>query len=190
MPFVALLDANVLYPAYLRDLLLRLAQAGVYQPRWSAEILDEVSRNVKKGRDTAGQEKVDRMIALMRQHFEGAEVAGYEGLVQAMTNDPKDRHVLAAAITGGADVIVTYNLRHFPPPSRDPYNIDAQGPDEFLLHQWEQADPDRLVAILGRWANQLRRHPDTLEEVLRERLMTTTPEFSSAVLEHIRREKL
>ena len=49
MPFVALLDANVLYTAYLRDLLLRLAQASVYQPRWSAEILDEVARNVKKG---------------------------------------------------------------------------------------------------------------------------------------------
>lgn len=164
MPFVALLDANVLYPAYLRDLLLRLAQAGVYQPRWSAEILDEVVRNVKKGRDAMGQEKVDRMISLMKQHFEDAEVAGYEGLVPAMTNDPKARHVLAAAITGGADLIVIYNLRHFPPHSCEPYNIDAQGPD------------------------QLQRHPDTLKGVLEERLVTTAPEFSSAVLAYIRRE--
>lgn len=190
MPFVALLDANVLYPAYLRDLLLRLAQAGVYQPRWSAQILDEVARNVKEGRDAAGQEKVDRMISLMKRHFEDAEVTGYEGLVPSMTNDPKDRHVLAAAITGGADVIVTYNLRHFPPRSREQYNIDAQGPDEFLRHQWEQADPDRLVAILRRWTGQLQRHPDTLEGVLEERLMTIAPEFSSAVLEYIHREEL
>lgn len=189
MPFIALLDANVLYPTYLRDLLLRLAQAGVYQPRWSAEILDEVARNVKKGRDAADQEKVDRMTSLMKRHFEDAEVMGYEGLVPAMTNDPKDRHVLAAAITGGADVIVTYNLRHFPPQSREPYNIDAQGPDEFLLHQWEQADHERLVAILERWTAQLQRRPDTLEGVLEERLMTTTPEFSGAVLAYIRREK-
>ena len=111
-----------------------------------------------------GQEKVDRMISLMKQHFEDAEVAGYEGLVPAMTNDPKARHVLAAAITGGADLIVIYNLRHFPPHSCEPYNIDAQGPD------------------------QLQRHPDTLKGVLEERLVTTAPEFSSAVLAYIRRE--
>lgn len=189
MAFVALLDANVLYPAYLRDLLLRLAQAGVYQPRWSAEILDEVARNVKEGRDPTGQQKVDRMIYLMKRHFEDAEVTGYEGLVPAMTNDPKDRHVLAAAITGGADVIVTYNLRHFPSGSREPYNIDAQGPDEFLRHQWEQADHERFVAILERWTTQLQRHPDTLEGVLEERLMSTVPEFSRAVLDYISREK-
>ena len=186
MAFVALLDANVLYPAYLRDLLLRLVQAGVYQPRWSAEILEEVARNVKEGRDAAGQEKVDRMISLMKHHFEDAEVTGYEGLVPAMTNDQKDRHVLAAAITGGADVIVTYNLKHFPPHSRKPYNIDAQGPDEFLLHQWEQADHERFVAILDRWTTQLQKHPATLEGVLEERLMTTAPEFSRAVLEYVR----
>jgi predicted nucleic acid-binding protein len=188
--FVALLDANVLYPAYLRDLLLRLAQAGVYQPRWSPEILDEITRNLKKGRDTAGREKVNRVISLMKQHFEDAEVTGYDGLVPSMTNDPKDRHVLAAAITGGADVIVTYNLRHFPPQSREPYNIDAQEPDEFLRHQWEQADPERFVAILERWTSQLRRHPDTLEGVLEERLMTIAPEFSRAVLEYIHHEDL
>ncbi|MBX6763702.1 MAG: PIN domain-containing protein [Rubrobacteraceae bacterium] len=179
----------MLYPAYLRDLLLRLAQAGVYQPRWSAKILDEVACNVKKGRDAAERQKVDRMISLMQQHFEDAEVTGYEGLLPAMTNDPKDRHVLAAAITGGADVIVTYNLRHFPPHSREPYNIDAQGPDGFLLHQWEQVDPERFVAILERWTAQLQRHPDTLEGVLEERLITTAPEFSRAVLEYVRREK-
>lgn len=190
MAFVALLDANVLYPAYLRDLLLRLAQAGVYQPRWSAEILDEVSRNLKRRRDAAGQEKVDRMVSLIKQHFEDAEVTGYERLVPAMTNDPKDRHVLAAAITGGADVIVTSNLRHFPPHSREPYKIDAQGPDEFLFHQWEQADHERFVAILERWTDQLRRHPDTLEGVLKERLVIVAPEFSRAVLEHINLEDI
>lgn len=188
MPFVALLDANVLYPAYLRDLLLRLAQAGVYQPRWSTEILAEVTRSLKEGRDATGREKVDRMISLMEKHFEDAEVTEYEGLVPSMTNDPKDRHVLAAAITGGADVIVTSNLRHFPQQSREPYDIDVQGADEFLRHQWEQADPERFVAILERWTTQLRRHPDTLEGVLEERLSTIVPEFSRAVLEHIHRE--
>ncbi|MGH3089237.1 MAG: PIN domain-containing protein [Rubrobacteraceae bacterium] len=186
MPSVALLDASVLYPAYLRDLLLRLADAGVYQPRWSAEILDEVARSVKKRLDDAGREKVDRMISLMRTHFEEAEVTGYEDIVPAMTCEPKDRHVLAAAIVGGADVIVTSNLRHFPPHSREPYNIDACGPDEFLSRQWEQMDPDLCVAILRRWTNELRRQPNTLEDVLEERLVTVAPNFSRIVLEYIR----
>jgi predicted nucleic acid-binding protein len=189
VPFVALLDANVLYPAYLRDLLLRLAQAGVYQPRWSAEITGEVARNLKRGRDTVAQEKIERVISLMKEHFEDAEVTGYEGLVDSMTNDPKDRHVLAAAITGGADVIVTHNLRHFPAGSRDPYNIDAQDLNEFLRHQWEQADPERFVSILERWTAQLQRHPNTLEGVLEERLSTTVPEFSRAVLEFVHSEE-
>jgi predicted nucleic acid-binding protein len=135
--FVALLDANVLYPPYLRDLLLRFAQAGVFEPRWSAEILDEVARNIKKGRGEAEQQKVERMLSLMRRHFEDAEVTGYEALTPAMTNDEKDRHVLAAAIVGGSDVIVTSNLKHFPRAALEPYDMDVQGPDEFLCHQWE-----------------------------------------------------
>lgn len=130
------------------------------------------------------------MISLMRHHFEDAEITGYKALIPVMANDPKDRHVLAAAITGGADVIVTYDLKHFPPHSREPYNIDARGPDEFLLHQWEQADPDLLIAILRRWTDQLQRYPDTLEEVLEERLAVTVPDFSRAVLRHIRRPQL
>jgi predicted nucleic acid-binding protein len=185
--FVALLDANVLYPPYLRDLLLRFAQAGVFEPRWSAEILDEVARNIKKGRGEAEQQKVERMLSLMRRHFEDAEVTGYEALTPAMTNDEKDRHVLAAAIVGGSDVIVTSNLKHFPRAALEPYDMDVQGPDEFLCHQWEQADPERIVYILRRWTDQLRRHPATLEEILEERLFTTVPNFSSAVLQHTRR---
>ncbi len=187
MSFVALLDANVLYPPYLRDLLLRFAQAGVFEPRWSAEILDEVARNIKKGRGEAEQQKVERMLSLMRRHFEDAEVTGYEALTPAMTNDEKDRHVLAAAIVGGSDVIVTSNLKHFPRAALEPYDMDVQGPDEFLCHQWEQADPERIVYVLRRWTDQLRRHPATLEEILEERLFTTVPNFSSAVLQHTRR---
>lgn len=189
MSFVALLDANVLYPPYLRDLLLRFAQAGVFEPRWSAEILDEVERNIKKGRDEAEQRKVDHMTSLMRRHFEDAEVTGYEALIPAMTNDEKDRHVLAAAIVGGADVLVTSNVRHFPRTALEPYDMDMQGPDEFLCYQWEQADPEHIVSILRHWTDQLRRHPATLEEVLEERLFTTVPDFSRAVLQHTRRKE-
>jgi predicted nucleic acid-binding protein len=147
--FVALLDANVLYPPYLRDLLLRFAQAGVFEPRWSAEILDEVARNIKKGRGEAEQQKVERMLSLMRRHFEDAEVTGYEALTPAMTNDEKDRHVLAAAIVGGSDVIVTSNLKHFPRAALEPYDMDVQGPDEFLCHQWSRPTPSASSTSSG-----------------------------------------
>ncbi len=86
MPIVALLDANVLYPPYLRDLLLRLAQAGVYQPRWSAEILDEVARNVKERRDAAGQTKVDQPSSLPA-HEPGVEL-------RPVVADPAVREVM------------------------------------------------------------------------------------------------
>ncbi len=117
MAFVALLDANVLYPAYLRDALLRLAEAEVYQVRWSRRILDEMSRNVLKNNPDLPEESMVRLVRTMERAFPDAMVTGHETLIPGMTNDQKDRHVLAAAIRGRADVIVTSNVRSAP--SRD-----------------------------------------------------------------------
>src|SRR3712207_360231 len=101
----AVLDASVLFPAAVRDTLLRAAAAGLYQVRWSDEILEEVRRNlVSTGRAT--HEQAQRLIDMMRQAFPEAVVEGYEALVQLMTNDAKDRHVLAAAVASRVQVIV------------------------------------------------------------------------------------
>ena len=93
--FVVVLDANVLFPFTIRDTLLRAAASGLYQLRWSAQILDEMERNlVSTGAMTAPKAK--RLRAIMTREFPDAEVTGYEPLISAMKNHEKDRHVVAA----------------------------------------------------------------------------------------------
>jgi predicted nucleic acid-binding protein len=181
LAFVALLDANVLYPAYLRDALLRLAEAEVYQVRWSRQILDEMSRNVLENNPSLSEENMERLVRAMERAFPEAMVTGHEPLIPSMINDTKDRHVLAAAIRGRADVIVTSNVRDFPPEACEPYDVDVQTPDEFLSYQWEIEDPDYLLGVLENWASALRSPPLALEELL-EKLSSTTPNFSETVL--------
>jgi predicted nucleic acid-binding protein len=108
VPTIAILDANVLIPNALCDYLLRLAEEELYQPRWSPMTLDEVRRHVP-----VPSSAIERRIAFMNSAFEDALVTGYESLIDKMENDPKDRHVLAAAVTAGADSIITCNLRDF-----------------------------------------------------------------------------
>ncbi|MCZ2154321.1 MAG: PIN domain-containing protein [Bryobacterales bacterium] len=90
-----------------------------------------------------------RRIVTMETAFEDADVTGYECLVGAMTNDPKDRHVLAAAVRCGAHAIVTHNVKHFRPETAKPYDLDILTPDDFLLHQFHFNDEllmERLAA--------------------------------------------
>lgn len=185
MTFVALLDANVLYPQYLRDIYLRLCQAGLFQVRWSEQILDEMSRNAKKQVGPERIHQIDRTIIVMKQHFPDAMVSGYENLIPSLTNDEKDRHVLAAAIVGRADVIVTNNTKHFPRESCAPYNISVQGADQFLCYQWDVEDPDDVVGVLEHWARQLDHPPYTLRDLLQKVLSKQVPCFSQTVLDHV-----
>ncbi|WP_326551850.1 PIN domain-containing protein [Micromonospora sp. NBC_01813] len=106
MPLTAVLDANVLIPNALCDLLLRLAEEELYVPRWSHLILDEVRRNLPMQPPDA----VERRIAFMNAAFGDAMVRDFEQLIPAMTNDRKDRHVLAAAVAADADRILTCNF--------------------------------------------------------------------------------
>jgi predicted nucleic acid-binding protein len=142
--FSVVLDTCAIYPAYLRDTLLRLAAAETYRPRWSAHILDELHRLLTNRIDVAS---ADRIIEAMTRHFPDALVTGYESLIPAMTNHPKDRHVLAAAVRANADAIVTFNLDNFPAAATDPYEIDVLHPDAFLLNQIELA-PRRVLHVL------------------------------------------
>jgi hypothetical protein len=112
---------------------LRLAEANTYRILWSAEVLDEVGRNLP--RLGVAQDKARTRIRQMCETFPDAMVTGYEALVPAMTNDPKGRHVLAAAVRADAAVIVTSNLKDFPASALDPYDLNAVHPDDFLLDQ-------------------------------------------------------
>ncbi|SEF54068.1 Predicted nucleic acid-binding protein, contains PIN domain [Nonomuraea solani] len=134
MTYSVVLDTRVLYPAYLRDTLLRLAEAGLFRPLWSADILDELDRNLIRAGIPA--QVVRRLVAEMRLAFEDAEVIGYQPLIPTVTCDEKDRHVLAAGVCVGANALVTFNAKDFPADSREPYDIELLTPDIFLLGCW------------------------------------------------------
>ncbi|MFD6176831.1 MULTISPECIES: PIN domain-containing protein [unclassified Isoptericola] len=134
MSFPVVLDACVLVPHPLFDTLLRLADTGMFRPLWTLQILDEVERTLIDKRGLAPA-KARHRIRQMSRAFPEALIEGYEDLIPAMTNDPKDRHVLAAAVRSGASVIVTANLKDFPIASMERYEIEAVHPDAFLLDQ-------------------------------------------------------
>jgi predicted nucleic acid-binding protein len=179
VPFVALLDANVLYPIPLCDALLRLAETEVFQVRWSEEILQEAIRNIKRNNPSIDPADIDRRFRAMRESFDEAMVTGYESLEPVLTNHPKDRHVLAAAIVGRANVIVTENLSDFPAETLDPYDIDAQHPDNFLCNQWE-LDEEIMVAAIEQWLKDLTNPPLTLDQLL-QTLDRHVPQFCEIV---------
>jgi predicted nucleic acid-binding protein len=143
--FPAFLDTCTLYGAYLCDTMLRLAESGTYRPLWSAGVLDELERALL----TRGLQKeaVTYRIGEMRRAFPDAEVHGYENLIEQMTCDQKDRHVLAAAVRSDAEVLVTFNLDDFPDSSTAPYDIIVVHPDDFLLDQLDLY-PGNTVAAL------------------------------------------
>jgi predicted nucleic acid-binding protein len=182
-PFIVVVDANVLFPLTLRDTVLRAAAAGFYQPRWSAEILDEMERNLVSTR-TMPADKAARLRAMMEKYFPEALVTGYEPLVAAMQNDAKDRHVVAAAVKAGAQVVTTSNLKDFTPL---PDGIEAQSPDEFLCNLFD-LDPEGFTEMLREQAADLQKPPVTFDELL-ERLARTVPDLVTAVREHIKRRE-
>jgi predicted nucleic acid-binding protein len=177
--FIVVLDANVLFPFSLRDTLLRAAAAGFYQVRWSSQILDEMTRSlVSKG--IMAEEKAARLRAVIVREFPEATIEGYEQLVVAMKNDEKDRHVVAAALKAGAQVVVTSNLKDF---TVLPEGMEAQSPDVFLCNLFD-LDPDGFIELLREQAEDLVNPPMTLNEVL-TRLARVVPDFVATVREHL-----
>ena len=178
-PFVVVLDANVLFPFTLRDTLLRAAAADFYQLRWTTEILDEMERNlVRTG--TMPADKSARLRRKMEEFFPEAMVTGYEPLTTAMRNDSKDRHVVAAAVKAGAQVVTTANLKDF---RQLPDGIEAQSPDEFLCNLFD-LDPERFIETLREQAGELLRPSITFEELL-DRLTRPVPDLVIAVREYL-----
>lgn len=182
MPFPAFLDTCVLYPAYLCDTLLRLAEASAYRPLWSAEVLTELRRNLIE-RDIPA-ERVDRRIAHMTRSFPDAIVTGYESLIDGMANDPKDRHVLAATVRANAEVLVTFNMSDSPEPALKPYDVIAIHPDEFLLDQLDLY-PGVTLEVLRQQAASYRRVPNTVSGILVLLERTGVPRFAAEVRRHL-----
>lgn len=164
---VALLDANVLYSAGARDFLPRLADRNLYNtPIWSAEIHAEWMRGILDDRRDLTRDRLERTRAMMDRHFPDALITGFENIVTSLhLPDPGDRHVLAAAIHGGADVIVTMNLRDFPVEALVPHALEAQHPDDFI-HSLFEGLPRVVLAATREHRAALKNPPRSVAEHL------------------------
>lgn len=136
--YAVLLDACVLYPFTLRDLLIQIATTGLYRARWTGDIHNEwMSAVIERGGEVT---QVEHIRDLMNLAVPDACIEGYEPLVAGIKEqglpDENDAHVIAAAVRGNVDMIVTWNLKDFPPEITDPYDIEVQDPDDFLLNQF------------------------------------------------------
>ena len=162
---VAVLDANVLYPARVRDLLLRLAIAGRYQALWTERILDECFGNLLADRPDLPVERLHRTRGLMNLAVPDAIVRDYDHLIEQLDlPDPSDRHVLAAAMVASADIVVTSNLGDFPAAAMPP-SITVLSPDNFIL-RLIHADLESVVTVIEQQAGALRNPPMTTAELL------------------------
>lgn len=165
-PLTAIYDANILYPAALRDLFIRLAQAGLVRAKWTETIHDEWTRNLLEDNPRLSPDRLQRTRTLMNDAVRDCLVTGYQELIATLSlPDPDDRHVLAAAIHAGADVIVTGNLADFPAETLARFSIEAQHPDDFLVYLLDRA-PGVVCAAVKRQRESLRNPPKTVEELL------------------------
>lgn len=173
---IAFLDTCVLYPMHLRDVLLRIgSDKGMFTPAWSPEVLAELHRNLVP---TIGQVSAGRLLTALRgPAFADSEVIGFEHLIPTMTNHPKDRHVLAAAVWSEADMLVTANLKDFP--SNDP-RVRVVHPDVFLL-DFLRADPDTVIGVLEQRVKDHRRDPKELAALLEILGGSGVPGFAAEV---------
>jgi hypothetical protein len=145
---------------------MQLALTDLFRAKWSNQIHEEWIRNVLANRPDLKREQLERTRDLMNLHIRDCLVEGFEDLIPSMNlPDEKDRHVLAAAVHSGSDVIVTYNLKDFPSEFLTKYGIEAQHPDEFITHLIDLAEGSVCYAVKlqrGRLANP----PKTQEEYL------------------------
>jgi PIN domain len=163
--YTAVLDANTLYPAPRRDLLLSLAAEGLYHARWTDKIQGEWVHHLGLNRPEL-KPQLPALVSLMNQAIPDCLIGHYEHLIAALDlPDADDRHVLAAAIAGHADAIVTFNLKDFPAHALDKYQIEAIHPDDFVLNQLELRPYEALVAVKKMRA-RLTRPPQSAAELI------------------------
>jgi predicted nucleic acid-binding protein len=183
--FPAFLDTCVLFPQYLNDTLLTQAAAGTFRPLWSRGVLEELGRALDRDTQMSPQQ-IEHRLDRMRRAFPDAEVDGYEHLIDGMTNDAKDRHVLAAAVRGNVEVLVTANVKDFPESALKPFDISAVTPDDFLLDQldlYPAAVLDCLHKQVNRYANV--NGPLEVIELLRPLEKAGAPRFADEVRRHL-----
>ncbi|MGK7951487.1 MAG: PIN domain-containing protein [Xenococcaceae cyanobacterium] len=170
---IVVVDACVLIPMPLCDTLLRAAEASLYRFHTSEQILEETAINLaeilgkrNKLEPKIAEEKAHKRVQQMKQAFPESLIEPKKEIINILKNDPKDRHVLAAAIAAKADTIVTSNLSDFPQNTLEPYKIKAVSPDEFLVELVELSGKVKLVNILQQQADDIDLNLDILLDKL------------------------
>lgn len=177
--FPIVLDACVLANYGVCDLFLRLAETPrLLVPRWSEEILDEVRRTqLEKLCPPWPEHLVESWRREVTLAFPDASVVGYEAHLPVLTNDEKDRHVLAAAIKAGISLIVTFNLRDFPVSALSPWKIEAVHPQDYLRTLYSMSP----AVVMGKLVAISEDQGTDLEDVVIH-LGKSLPSFASEVL--------
>jgi predicted nucleic acid-binding protein len=174
--FPIVLDANILAESAISDLFLRLSEEpGLVNPRWTEDIWEEARRTMLSKLGWT-EETADSRIAAAQATFPEAMVTDYEGFVEKCTNDPKDRHVLAAAIRANVETIVTMNVKHFKAADLAPWGVTAVHPGDFLRVLYD-LDEGVVVSVLRRMAAIRKK---TFVEML-TRLNAGVPAFTAHV---------
>lgn len=175
----AVIDANILFRRYLRDTLLHAADAELFRPLWTDLILDEACRHLV-GKHHMTQAQVDELKAFLLKYFEGAWVdVSAASLAVAVTKDPGDQHVLAAAIEEEATIIVTENVSDFPPALLKPHGVTAMTADQFLLMLYGQ-DPTGLVGAIRLQHANYKKNPKPISELM-DKLAKVVPQTVAKV---------
>ncbi|HEV2960185.1 MAG TPA: PIN domain-containing protein [Candidatus Angelobacter sp.] len=180
--FPVIIDACVLVQPAVRDTILRLSECRLFLARWSDDIIAELDRTLI--RFGVPKEKVEHLRSQMKEHFPDAWVEpSYKELVPAMKNDEKDRHVVAAGVRAGCELIVTYNLKHFKEEHLKPFDLTARHPDEFLIDTYH-LNPEIVVHALHQQGTALRERR-TLPQVLERLRAAKCNKFADLITERL-----
>lgn len=176
--FKCVLDTNVIYPIEIRDLLFWFAYYDLFTPKWSAHIFDEWKDVMS--RKGISEDEANKRVEIANQAFPDALVNNYSGLIDNLElPDPKDRHVLAAAIKTNANIIVTNNIKDFPKEYLASFGLSAKTADDFLTDIID-LNPDQAVKAFRELVLN-RRNPDLDEfqvlDILRNRELKDTADF-------------
>ena len=143
-----LIDTCVLFPTLLREIVIGTAKAGFFEPRWSQGILDEWRHAMaREGED--GLLAVESEIAILAARFPSASVNVLDQLKESLhLPDPDDRHVLAAAISGECEELLTLNLKDFQSRTLSMHGVLLRDPDGFLV-EFLSAEPEKMLQVIG-----------------------------------------
>jgi predicted nucleic acid-binding protein len=171
--FTVILDTCVLVPAFLRDVLLNLAEAGVFTIRFSEQTLVELNEVLRRPKSKMAPQSVDWLLSQIRENFDDCIVTSYQSIqIGPSLPDPKDVHVIQAAIKGHAQQIITYNAVHFPSTELNQLDLEVQDPD-ILLESVFDLYPRRCCQSMKRWLSKNRRPPQDLHQ------------FQTALINHL-----